>query len=138
MAVMCVPDGALATALTLTGEATVEPEVGEQIFTVPAFATQVEPPLPTVKVDFALHTAPRLFHALTTIECDPEVKDNDAFTVLPVEVALVTLSMYTFMAVTVVPLGAVAAAETLTGEFTVAPLVGVQMLTDPATPDGEH
>jgi hypothetical protein len=58
--------------------------------------------------------------------------------VFPVEDAFVTLSMYAFMAVTVVPLGAVAAAEIVTGEFTVAPLAGAQILTVPATPDGEH
>jgi len=50
----------------LTGEATVEPEVGEQIVTAPAVAVQVVPPLPTEKVDLALHTAPRLFQALMT------------------------------------------------------------------------
>jgi len=42
------------------------------------------------------------------------------------------------MAVTFVPDGAVAAALMETGEFTVAPLVGLQILTVLATPEGEH
>jgi hypothetical protein len=61
--------------------------------TAPAVAVQLEPPLPTVKVDLELHTAPRLFQALTTKACVPDVNDSDAFTVLPVEDAWVTLSM---------------------------------------------
>jgi len=122
----------------LTGEATVEPEVGEQIVTAPAVGVQVVPPLPTVNVDLALHTAPRLFHALITNACVPDVKDTDALMVLPVDDALVTLSTYAFIAVTVVPVGAVAAAEIVTGEFTVAALAGAQILTVPAVPEGEH
>jgi hypothetical protein len=42
------------------------------------------------------------------------------------------------MAVMLDPLGGVAAAEMVTGELTVAPLLGAQILTVPATPEGEH
>jgi hypothetical protein len=63
---MWVPDGAPATAFTVTGDATVDPEAGEQMVTTPAVATQLEVPPETVNVTLELQTLPRLFQALIT------------------------------------------------------------------------
>lgn len=67
-------------------------------------------------------------HARTTIACFPAAKDKMALSEAFALWAFFTESMYMIIAVTVCSLSR-AAAEKVTGEVTVAPLDGEQMLT---------
>ncbi len=134
IAVMVWPEGGPATAEKVTGEVTVAPLAGAQIVT--AFAVGEHPPpppeVPTVIVSFDESTVPPLVHAVKVMLCVPLVRDCEVLSEADEVENFDVPSIYNFIAVIVCPEGAPATAENVTGDETVEPGVGEQIVTAPA------